>query len=483
VELDADSCYRAVRARDARFDGVFFVAVETTGVYCRPVCRARLPERDRCVFYRLGAEAERDGYRACFRCRPEVAPGGATIDSLSRLAQAAVERIDAGFLNGASVDDLGAELGVSGRHLRRAMMIELGISPIELAQSRRLALAKQLLHDSSLSLTDIAFASGFSSVRRFNALVRERFGHAPSALRRVGRSRRERAIALRLDYRAPFGWDTLLEFLASRAIPGVEAVIDGRYFRTVRIGDRSGYLSVRNVPAKSALRAEVAFSLRDVLMPIGRRLRALFDLDAHPAAISRSLAHDRTLEKLFDGRPGIRVPGAFDGFETLSRAIVGQQVSVRAATTLAGRIARELGAPIETPIACLDRTFPPPLVVSRASEDRICKLGLPGVRGRALIALARAVERGQLRLAKNGDPSSELGRLRTLPGIGEWTVEIAALRVYGWPDAFPASDLGVRKALGNVSTKDALERAESWRPWRAYALMQLWTALARGEVE
>jgi AraC family transcriptional regulator, regulatory protein of adaptative response / DNA-3-methyladenine glycosylase II len=481
VELDAVSCYRAVRARDARFDGLFFVAVKTTGVYCRPVCRARLPGRDRCVFYRLGAEAERDGYRACFRCRPEVAPGSATIDSLSRLAQSAVASIDAGFLNEASVDEGGAEIGVTGRHLRRAMMLELGISPIELAQSRRLALAKQLLHDSSLSLTEIAFASGFSSVRRFNALVREHFGRAPSELRRGGRSPGEQTIALRLDYRAPFDWDTLLEFLASRAIPGVEAVIDGSYFRTVRIGDRSGYLSVRHDPAKSALRAEVALSLRDALMPIGRRLRALFDLDAHPEAIRRSLARDRTLAKLFDRRPGIRVPGAFDGFETLTRAVVGQQVSVRAATTLAGRIARELGAPIETPIPGLHRTFPLPRVVSRSSEDRVCKLGLPGARGRALIALAQAVERGDVRLARNADPSSELATLRALPGIGDWTAEIAALRVYGWPDAFPASDLGVKKALGNVTTKDALDRAEAWRPWRAYALMQLWTALARGE--
>jgi AraC family transcriptional regulator of adaptative response / DNA-3-methyladenine glycosylase II len=274
----------------------------------------------------------------------------------------------------------------------------------------------------------------------------------------------------------------MLEFLESRAIPGVEAVIDGRYVRSVVIGERSGYLSVGHDPKHGALRAEVSLSLRESLMPIVKRLRALFDLDAHPAAIHRSLKADALLRKLLHKRPGLRVPGAFDGFETLVRAVVGQQVSVRAATTLAGRIARELGTPIVTPFPQIDRTFPSPERLGRASEDRICQLGLPGARGRALIALAKSIARGEIELVKNGDPTLELEKLQKLPGIGAWTAEVAALRVFGWPDAFPASDLGVKKALGGASAEQALARAEAWRPWRAYALMQLWTALSRGEL-
>jgi AraC family transcriptional regulator of adaptative response / DNA-3-methyladenine glycosylase II len=300
-------------------------------------------------------------------------------------------------------------------------------------------------------------------------------------MRRSDRSSTERTISVRLDYRAPFDWESLLDFMASRAIPGVEKVEGGAYFRTARFGERSGIVSVRHDPKIGALRAEVSLSLRESLMPIVRRLRTLFDLDAHPDAIRRSLRTDRALARFVEKRPGLRVPGAFDGFETLVRALVGQQVSVRAATTLAGRIARELGEPISTPITGLERTFPSSRRLARTSEDRICKLGLPGARGRALIALAQSVERGELHLMKNGDPTAELEKLKALPGIGEWTAEVAALRVFGWPDAFPASDLGVKKALGGLTTEQALRRAEAWRPWRSYALMQLWTALARGE--
>lgn len=481
MRLDGDTCYRAMLARDERFDGVFFVGVKTTGIYCRPVCRARTPARERCQFFRRAAEAEREGFRACFRCRPELAPGSGPMDSVPRLVEAAVARIEAGFLNEGSVEELAAELGVTGRHLRRAMVVELGVSPVELAQSRRLALARQLLHEGSLPLAEVAFASGFESVRRFNALFRARHGRPPSEVRREQGTRGARdSLVLRLDYRPPLAWDTLLGFLAGRAIPGVEAVEEGTYRRTVRLGGKAGWVAVAQEPGKSALRAEVSLSLASVLMPLVARLRGQLDLDAHPTVIDAHLAQDPLLAELVQRRPGLRLLGAFDGFESTVRGYLGQQVSVRAATTLSGRLVEALGEPVETPHAGLTRLFPQPEAVAEAGEDRLAKLGMPGARARALMALGRAVAEGGLSLDRFGDTAQALERLRELPGVGEWTAQYVAMRVLGWPDAFPASDLGLRKALGGVTAREAEARAERWRPWRSYAALHLWTSLSEG---
>jgi AraC family transcriptional regulator of adaptative response / DNA-3-methyladenine glycosylase II len=482
MQLDGDTCYRAMLARDARFDGVFFVGVETTGVYCRPVCRARTPGRDRCTFYRTAAEAERASFRACFRCRPELAPGLGPVDAVSRLSNAATQRIEAGFLNEGSVDDLAAELGVTARHLRRAMITELGVSPVDLAQARRLSLAKQLLHDSVLPLTEVAFASGFASVRRFNAVFRERFRRPPSALRRLGgRARAEGAIALRLDHRPPFEYEALLAFLAPRTIPGVELVEGGVYRRAVRIGDSVGWIAVRRDPKRDALQADVSLSLAGALMPLASRLRALFDLDAHPRAVTAQLGRDRALATLVKNRPGLRVPGAFDAFETAARTVLGQQVSVRAATTLSGRLARALGDPATTPFRGIDRHFPTAAQVAHAGESAIAAIGLPRPRARALVALAEAFAGGTVRLERASDPDVAKATLLDLPGVGAWTAEYLSMRALGWPDAFPASDLALRKALGGVTPREALARAEAWRPFRSYAAMHLWTHLAQGD--
>ncbi|WP_050432913.1 AlkA N-terminal domain-containing protein [Chondromyces crocatus] len=484
MTLDDDTCYRALTARDGRFDGVFFVAVSTTGIYCRPVCRARTPGRERCAFYRSAATAERDGYRACFRCRPELAPGAGLVDALPRLVARAVARIDAGFLNEGSVDDLAALLGVTGRHLRRAMETELGVSPIELAQTRRLALAKQLLQDTSLPLSEIAFASGFASVRRFNALFQTRFGRPPSALRReraVGsQERNEGTLVLRLDYRPPLDWSTLLTFLAGRAIPGAERVTDGVYARTVRLGDLTGWITVQHDEKRAALRIEAAPSLADALMPLSARLRALFDLDAHPTAIAAHLGRDPLLAGPVARHPGLRVPGAFDGFEMTIRAVLGQQVSVRAATTLAGRLAARFGDPLTVPIDGLGLLFPTPARLAAAAEDDVASLGLPATRARAILAIARAIHGGTVSLDRHGDPEAALPALCALPGIGDWTAHYVAMRALGWPDAFPSGDLAVRKAMGGITARAATTRAEPWRPWRAYAVMHLWTSLSDG---
>jgi AraC family transcriptional regulator of adaptative response / DNA-3-methyladenine glycosylase II len=472
--LDDDSCWDALASRDPRFDGRFFVGVRTTGVYCRPVCPARTPRRDRCDFFGRAAEAEREGYRACFRCRPELAPGAGVVDAVPRLVAGAVARIDEGFLNEASVEDLAASLGVTARHLRRAVAAELGVPVVDLAQSRRMALAKQLLQDSSLPMAEVAFAAGFASVRRFNALFRARFGRPPSALRRAHGGSSAGALALRLDFRPPLDWDAMVEFLAGRCTAGVEQIQGGAYRRTVRLGARTGWVSVTRDPSRPALRAEVSLSLASALLPLVARLRALFDLDAHPGAVAAALRRDPVLAPSVPRCPGLRVTGAFDGFEAAVRVVLGQQVSVRAATTVAGRVAAALGEAVETPFAGLDRLPPSAEGVVAAGEDRLARIGMPGARARTLVALARAVLSGELALARGGDAEQVRDRMLALPGVGPWTANLVAMRALGSPDAFPAGDLGVLRALGTRSAREAEARAEAWRPWRAYAAMHLW---------
>ncbi len=478
VRLDPETCYRALVSRDARFDGTFFVAVRTTGVYCRPVCTARTPRRDRCAFYDPAVLAERDGFRACFTCRPELAPGSARVDSVSRLVAAAIARIEAGALNDGSIEQLASELGVTARHLRRAFASELGVTPVALAQSRRLSLAKQLIQDGSIGLAEVAFASGFRSVRRFNAAFRERFGRAPSELRRA-RAASDDRIVIRLDYRPPLDWSALLAFLGPRAVPSIERVDGDRYERTVRVGARTGWVAVAPDPARAALRAEIAPELAPELMAVVARLRRMLDLDAHPDAVGAHLAQDPRLAPLVEARPGLRVPGAFDGFELLVRAILGQQVSVRAATTLASRLAARFGDEVEAP--SLERVFPAPEAVASAGEDALASIGLPRARARAIAAAARAFADGSIRVEPGADAEAAMGALRALDGVGEWTASYVAMRALGWPDAFPAGDLVLRRAIGASSPRELAREAERWRPWRAYAALHLWTDASRKE--
>lgn len=477
MTLDPASAWRALSARDARFDGLLFVGVTTTGVYCRPICAARTPRPERCRWFETAAAAERDGFRACFRCRPELAPGRAPCDAIPRLADTAARRIAEGALDDGSVSDLAGALGVSARHLHRALVARLGVSPLELAQTGRLALAKALLHDSRLGLAEIALASGFGSVRRFNAAFRARFDRPPSAVRRtLGAARPSDGegadIRLRLAYRPPLAWDALLRFLAGRAIPGVEQVEGSTWRRTVALGGARGVVSVSPGPG-ATLVVEATGGLTPALPLLVARLRHLFDLDAHPAEIEAHLARDPRLRRLVARRPGLRVPGAFDGFEAAVRAVLGQQVTVKGATTLAGRLAARLGEAIETSHPGLTRLFPPPAVLAAAGEDAVAGLGMPGGRARALLALAAAVK-GGLRLAPGVEIEATMARLLELPGLGDWTAQYVAMRALRWPDAFPAGDLGVRRALGVERPAAALARAERWRPWRSYATLHLW---------
>jgi AraC family transcriptional regulator, regulatory protein of adaptative response / DNA-3-methyladenine glycosylase II len=458
-------------ARDPRFDGVFFVAVKTTGIYCRPICPARTPARSRVTFYATAVAAEAAGYRACFRCRPEVAPGHAPVDAVDALVAAATHRIAEGALNERSLDELAAELHVSSRHLRRALEARLGVSPVELAQSRRLALAKQLLQDTALPLTDIAFAAGFQSVRRFNAVFAERMGRAPSELRRAHGAGGP-GVTLRLDVRAPYDWDRLLGFLRARAIPGVERVEDGVYARIVHLDGKTGTIEVR-FAGRVAL--TVSPELMPVLMPLVARVRRMFDLDARPDVIAQALGRDRLLAPMMKRRPGLRVPGAIDPFEAAVRALLGQQVSVAAATTLAGRFAAQLGTAFRDGFR-----FPTPAEVVAAGAEKIGKLGMPRTRAAAICALASAITRGEIALdpARAHDLDAFVAQLVELPGIGPWTAHYLAMRALHVPDAFPAADLGVQKALGMRGAKAAEAHAEAWRPYRAYAVLHLWTHLS-----
>ncbi|MBI2919597.1 MAG: helix-turn-helix domain-containing protein [Planctomycetes bacterium] len=468
MNLDPAQCYRALLSHDPRFDGVFFVGVSSTAIYCRTVCPARAPRAERCEYFPSAAAAEREGYRPCLRCRPEMAPGNARVDAAGRLAAAAAGRIEEGALGEGGVERLARGLGVTGRHLRRVVRAEYGVSPIELAQTQRLLLAKRLLTDTTLSVTGVAHASGFRSVRRFNALFRSRYRLKPRDIRRT-HGAPQATLACGLAYRPPFGWDDLLRFLEKRAVAGVETVRGGRYLRTVALGTHRGWIAVGHAPGRRMLRVEVAASLAPALPAVLGRVKRLFDLAAEPRRVAEHLGAM--------GRAGLRVPGAFDGFETAARVVLGQQISVAAARTLAGRLVREFGEAVSGAPEGLSHAWPGAARVAALRPARLAALGIVSARARCLGALARAAADGRIALAPGASVEETQARLRAIPGIGAWTAEVIALRALGWPDAFPHTDLGIRRALGTDDSETILATAEPWRPWRAYAAIALWNSL------
>jgi AraC family transcriptional regulator of adaptative response / DNA-3-methyladenine glycosylase II len=477
----ADVCARALDARDPRFDGLFFVGITTTWIYCRPICPARVSYPDRRRFFASAAAAERAGFRPCLRCRPELAPGRAIVDAVPRLASAATNRIGAGALNGHSVAELAGELGVSARHLRRALEREVGVSPIELAQTYRLLLAKRLLADTRLSVTRIAFASGFQSLRRFNAAFHEQYRMAPSALRRAARPSiadsaplGEEPLRLTLAYRAPFAWEPLLELLARDAVPGVEVADGRRYGRTVRINGRQGIVFAQDAPENSHLILDVSPSLVPVLMPLLARLRQLFDLDAEPLVIDAHLSQGG-LGDLVRARPGMRIPGALDGFEIALRGLLGGGRRSGAATAdLVGRVTEDLGEPLDTGVPSLTRLAPDADRLAEAGSARLVALGASRRRAEAAVALARAVAGGTLRLEPGGDARATRHALLAIDGIGDSLATGMLMRALRWPDAFPLADRRLQRAAGVSNRRALLARAERWRPWRAYAALHLW---------
>lgn len=476
MELDADRCYRALRARDPRFDGRFFVGVTSTGIYCRPICPSRPPKRENCTFHPSAAAAEAAGFRPCLRCRPELAPGNASIDAGARLAQQAASLIEDGVADGGSVDEIAARLGISDRHLRRVFQSEFGVAPIAYAQTHRMLLAKRLLTDTRLSVTDVAMASGFNSVRRFNALFHERYRLKPTDLRRAtaGREVSDR-FTFELAFRPPFDWQALLEFFAARTIAGVDEVSGDVYRRTLRIATRgtehAGWLEVRPVARKHTVRVAVATTFAAALPAVLAQTKRVFDLACNPGQVQAALG------ELADANPGLRLPGAFDPFELAVRAVLGQQITVRAARTLAGRFAEHFGTAIDTPFEGLTRLFPAPSRVAPLPYGDIAALGIIATRAKTILALAEGFASGAITLEPGGDADACIARLRSVPGIGDWTAQYMAMRALTWPDAFPHTDYGVMKAMGEKNPRRVLALAEAWRPWRAYAVMHLWQSL------
>lgn len=475
MRLNADVCQRALRARDARFDGIFFVGITTTGIYCRPVCpsRAAVPTRRR--FFESAAAAEHAGYRPCLRCRPELAPGRALMDAVPRLARAAALRIAAGALNGHSVAELARELGVSERHVRRALEREIGVSPIALAQTHRLLLAKRLLADTDLPVTRIAYASGFQSLRRFNSAFRERYRLSPSALRPRPRSGRRETdlVRLTLAYRAPLAWDPLIAFLERSALPGVE-VIEGRaYGRTIELDGLTGVVFASDAPERTHLNIDLSPSLLPVLMPLLVRLRHLFDLDAEPTVIDVHLT-EGGLGTLVSRHRGLRTPGVIDGFDAvLSALLLGWERSGEVARETARRVAGAFGAGVDIGAAALTRLAPTPQRIAAAGPGRLTELGVPPRRASALAAVARALSDGTLRLEPGSDIEAAKRGLLAIEGIGDRCATTIVMRALYWPDAFPASDPALRRAAGVANPRELHARAEQWRPWRAYAAMHL----------
>lgn len=486
MDLDSAACHRAMLARDARYDGRFFTCVKTTGIYCRPVCPARPPKRENCVFLPTAAAAQEAGFRPCLRCRPESAPDLGAWRGTSGTVTRALRLIEAGALDEGDVDALAARLGVGERHLRRLFRRHLGAAPVTVAQTRRVLLAKQLIHQTDLPMTQVALASGFGSVRRFNETFQQLYRRPPGELRRrrVAGDPAATGIRLLLPYRPPYDWPAMIGFLAARAIDGVEAVASGVYRRVIDLGGATGAIEVADAPDRSALRVTVRFPRLEALPSIIARIRRVFDLGADTAAIVAELARDPALASLVAARPGLRVPGAWDGFEIAVRAILGQQITVAAARGLAGKLVAAFGEPVACGGAAVGLThaFPRP---ERFGVDGVAALGMPRARAAALAGLAAAQLDDPLLFDPRADLDAAVSRLRALPGVGEWTAQYIAMRALRENDAFLAGDVALQRVLARngrrPTAKDLLARAESWRPWRAYAVLHLWTADAAGQ--
>ena len=478
---DEESAYQAMISRDSRFDGLFYVAVRTTGIYCRPVCPARKPLRKNCHFFRYAEQAEKAGYRPCLRCRPELAPGHAPIDQPASLCQKFIDAIESGLLdNESSLPEIAKRFSLSERQFRRILNQQLGISPQELRQSRRLKLARQLLTETRLPVTAIAFTSGFGSIRQFNSAFLTHYQLAPSAFRKslpaLPEPQHDETEKVRLSYRPPFAWSSLLRFLARRSIKDVEWIDGEHYLRTLAIGQYQGWIRVGDDPRQHCLKVEFSHSLIPVLPVLLQRLRQLFDLSARPDLIAEHLSADPLLAPLVQNTPGLRVPGCFEPFELAVRAILGQQVTVAAATTLSKRLTARFGKPIVTPFPALSRLAPTAEDFTGATADDIGSLGIVGTRINAILALADATRQGLFRQMHNEPQQRGPQLLTELPGIGPWTAQYIAMRALSLTDAFPKEDIALRKALGGLTPRAAEQRSLIWRPWRSYAVMLLWQA-------
>jgi AraC family transcriptional regulator of adaptative response / DNA-3-methyladenine glycosylase II len=479
---------RARLSRDARFDGQFFIGVRTTGIYCRPICPANSPKSENISFYPTAAAAGEAGYRPCLRCRPECAPGTPAWHGTSTTVRRGLRLIANGALDEGNIEQLADRLGVTSRHLRRLFTQHLGASPLSVAHTQRLHFAKRLIDQTRLPMQEIAIAAGYGSVRRFNDAFRNTYDRAPRDLRRNDAedvpSLESSSLGVRLSYRRPFEWSQMINFLRGRAIPGVEAVVEDRYYRSVLVNGEVGVVEVGHCNKNHSLDLTLHSIDTAHLFPVVQKLREIFDLDAPISDIVDVLGKDPALKSRLRAHPGIRVPGAWDGFELMVRAILGQQVSVKAATTISGRIADRYGEPISGKIADqlgakgIRRLFPTPEKLMRA---RFNNIGLVGARGETIRRVARALINEEINFDPSQDPMEFCQSLVAIKGIGDWTAQYVAMRALKSPDAFPASDLGLLRAFDSdgedrLKANELAAMSESWRPWRAYAALLLWSS-------
>jgi len=474
MALDWQACSQARLSRDARFDGKFFIGVLTSGVYCRSICPAPTAKEKNVRYFPTAAAAAEAGFRPCLRCRPECSPGTPAWLGTSNTVSRALRLIDESGLEEGGVEALAERLGVGARHLRRLFLQHLGATPSAVARTRRLHFAKKLIDETSLPMNQVALAAGFGCVRRFNAGIRDVYRRTPKQIRHLARQKTiepENQYVFRLRFRPPYHWQGMLGFLAARATPGVEAVEAGSYRRSISLNGNHGYFEVSVDENAHALIARIQFGDPRALFFIVERIRAMFDVNADWSSIAMALRGDRELLKRIDAAPGMRVPGCWNGFELAVRAILGQQITVKGATALAGRIARAFGQPFSA--GNLTHIFPTPEVLAEADLSHI---GLPKARAATIRALARAVVDGWIRFEGIIDLDQFLKDLCQIPGIGSWTAQYVVMRALGEPDAFPSSDLGLLRALDLNTAHELDRRAEAWRPWRAYAAMYLWSS-------
>jgi AraC family transcriptional regulator, regulatory protein of adaptative response / DNA-3-methyladenine glycosylase II len=488
---DFDSCYRAVCSRDERFDGWFFTAVTSTRIYCRPSCPARTPKPQNVRFYPTAAAAQQAGFRACLRCRPDASPGSPEWRGRANVAARAMRLILDGTVDREGVAGVARRVGYSERQLHRVLLAELGTGALSLARAQRAQTARVLLASTELAVSEVAFAAGFDSVRQFNDTVRDVFARTPSELRRRARAAQQpgslligarQAISLRLTHRQPLASSSLLEFLGRRAIEGVEAYDGATYRRTLRLPHGAGTVALSAGERAGEICAVfILDELRDLTAAVAR-CRHLLNLDADPVAIDQHLADDPLLGALVRRTPGLRVPGTVEGFELAARAVIGQQVSLAAARTVAASLVRAAGTSIADPVLPTRKLFPSAQALARLARDRPSAFAMPASRRMTLAALSEAVAAGELAIDQGADPVELERGLLAIRGVGAWTASYIAMRALGDPDAFLATDLGVRHAvaaLGGDSSRRAIAAAaERWRPWRAHAVMHLWSTLA-----
>ena len=484
--LDNDSLYAAYKAKDARFDGRFFIGIKSTGIYCRPVCRAKQPKAENCSFYRTAAEAEQAGFRPCLICRPELAPGNSITDANAMLASRAARLLEENCGKTQSIEDFAGRLGCTSRHLRRVFLEEYNVSPVQYLQTCRLLLAKNLLTDTNLSVLDVAMAAGFGSLRRFNDLFKNHYRLSPTSFRKKTPEARthEGGITIALGYRPPLDFDEILSFLEGRSIPGVEIVKEKMYWRTVHLADAEGksiygWIQVCQNPKKNILTITTSDTLLPVLPQVLAKIRHLFDLHCDPETVYEALA---PMNDISAGLCvlGTRLPGSFNSFEMACRAVLGQQITVKAARTLAARLTNAFGTPINTNTEGLTHTFPSPkdiLAIGEPIENHLGPLGITSRRAKAIWQLAKAFESGEIDFDICANPESEIEKLIKIPGIGNWTAHYIAMRTMGWTDAFLETDIAIKKALAPRTTKEMQALSEAWRPWRSYATINLWNSL------